>query len=286
MKPSAENKVIFESMPVLKAIEIMALPTIISQIIVLVYNFADTFYVGKTNDPYMVAGISLILPIFNIKNIISQIWECFQDKIKATNLSRYGCEWVAQNPEVRSKIDNTVSKHGGYTYQRSDLQDKIRQTNKLKYGDEVPMRTPEIQAKYQSTMKDRYGASSPLSEGSILKDKIEATNLQKYGSRSPFGAATIRDKNIQTWKDRYNVDNPFKSPAIQDKIKSTLIDTYGVDNPQKSDEIRKKTELTNLIKYGAPNYGASIDRVRQIHSISWVSRAYSLSEKYNGTRYN
>ena len=66
MKPSAENKVIFESMPVLKAIEIMALPTIISQIIVLVYNFADTFYVGKTNDPYMVAGISLILPIFNI----------------------------------------------------------------------------------------------------------------------------------------------------------------------------------------------------------------------------
>ena len=24
-----------------------------------------------------------ILPIFNIKNIISQIWECFQDKIKA-----------------------------------------------------------------------------------------------------------------------------------------------------------------------------------------------------------
>lgn len=66
MKPSAENKAVFESMPVLKAIKIMALPTIISQIIVLVYNFADTFFVGKTNDPYMVAGISLILPIFNI----------------------------------------------------------------------------------------------------------------------------------------------------------------------------------------------------------------------------
>lgn len=66
MKPSAENKIVFESLPVLKAIKIMALPTIISQIIVLIYNFADTFYVGKTNDPYMVAGISLILPIFNI----------------------------------------------------------------------------------------------------------------------------------------------------------------------------------------------------------------------------
>lgn len=44
----------------------MILPTIASQLIVLIYNMADTFYVGRVNDPYMVAGVSLILPIFNI----------------------------------------------------------------------------------------------------------------------------------------------------------------------------------------------------------------------------
>ena len=44
----------------------MALPTIFSQIIVLIYNMADTFYVGRTGNPYMVAGASLILPVFNI----------------------------------------------------------------------------------------------------------------------------------------------------------------------------------------------------------------------------
>ena len=44
----------------------MALPTIISQLIVLVYNMADTFYLGRTNNPFMVAGVSLILPVFNI----------------------------------------------------------------------------------------------------------------------------------------------------------------------------------------------------------------------------
>ena len=44
----------------------MVVPTIFSQIIVLIYNMADTFYVGRTNDPYMVAATSLILPIFNI----------------------------------------------------------------------------------------------------------------------------------------------------------------------------------------------------------------------------
>ncbi|MCH5320602.1 MAG: MATE family efflux transporter [Eubacterium sp.] len=44
----------------------MAVPTVISQIIVLIYNLADTFYVGQTNNPYMVAATSLILPVFNI----------------------------------------------------------------------------------------------------------------------------------------------------------------------------------------------------------------------------
>ena len=62
----ANSKEIFEKMPVLKAIRIMAIPTIFSQIIILIYNLADTFFVGRTNNPYMVAGASLILPVFNI----------------------------------------------------------------------------------------------------------------------------------------------------------------------------------------------------------------------------
>ncbi len=60
------RKRIFEELPVPQALKVMVVPTIISQIIVLIYNMADTFYVGRTNDPYMVAGVSLILPVFNI----------------------------------------------------------------------------------------------------------------------------------------------------------------------------------------------------------------------------
>ena len=60
------NKDIFETMPVPLAVRTMALPTILSQLIVLIYNMADTFYLGRTNNPYMVAGVSLILPVFNI----------------------------------------------------------------------------------------------------------------------------------------------------------------------------------------------------------------------------
>jgi len=62
----ANSREIFENMPVLKAIKTMAIPTIFIQIIILIYNLADTFFIGKTNNPYMVAGVSLILPLFNI----------------------------------------------------------------------------------------------------------------------------------------------------------------------------------------------------------------------------
>ena len=62
----AKSKTIFENLPVPRALYEMAVPTVFSQIIILIYNLADTFFVGRTNNPYMVAGASLILPVFNI----------------------------------------------------------------------------------------------------------------------------------------------------------------------------------------------------------------------------
>ena len=62
---------IFEKLPIPSALRKMIIPAISSQLIVLIYNMADTFFVGKTNNPYMVAGTSLILPVFNISLCLS-----------------------------------------------------------------------------------------------------------------------------------------------------------------------------------------------------------------------
>lgn len=66
MRQKIDSKEIFETLPIPKALKAMAVPTVISQIIILIYNLADTFFVGKTDNPYMVAATSLILPVFNI----------------------------------------------------------------------------------------------------------------------------------------------------------------------------------------------------------------------------
>ena len=60
------NREIFESWPIPKALTELALPMIFGQLIILVYNLADTFFIGRTNNPLMVAGVSLLLPVFNI----------------------------------------------------------------------------------------------------------------------------------------------------------------------------------------------------------------------------
>ena len=68
-----ENKLLFEEMPVPKAVTTMAVPTIIAQLIILIYNMADTFFIGRTNDPFMVAAASLILPLFNVTIAVANI---------------------------------------------------------------------------------------------------------------------------------------------------------------------------------------------------------------------
>ena len=61
-----KEKYIFEQLPIPKALAAMILPTILSQIIHVVYNLADTWFVGLTNDPNAVAAVSLCLPVYNL----------------------------------------------------------------------------------------------------------------------------------------------------------------------------------------------------------------------------
>lgn len=57
---------IFRDAPVPKAVLTNVIPSIISMLMVLVYNLADTFFIGQTKDPLMVAAVSIATPAFII----------------------------------------------------------------------------------------------------------------------------------------------------------------------------------------------------------------------------
>ncbi len=55
---------IFANAPVPKAVMVNVIPSIISMLMVLVYNLADTFFIGQTKNAYMVAAVSVATPAF------------------------------------------------------------------------------------------------------------------------------------------------------------------------------------------------------------------------------
>ena len=61
---NAERTKLFSDVPVQKAVLTLAIPTVISQLITVVYNMADTFFIGKLNDPLQVAAATIVMPCF------------------------------------------------------------------------------------------------------------------------------------------------------------------------------------------------------------------------------
>lgn len=58
-----EQKV-FSDMSVKSAVFKMAIPSVVSSLVLVIYNMADTFFVGQTNNAFQVAAVSLTNPIF------------------------------------------------------------------------------------------------------------------------------------------------------------------------------------------------------------------------------
>lgn len=65
---------VFSSMPVGQAVFKNAVPSIVAMLMVLVYNLADTFFIGRTHDPYQVAAISLASQAFVIYSALGTVF--------------------------------------------------------------------------------------------------------------------------------------------------------------------------------------------------------------------
>ncbi|MBR5773233.1 MAG: MATE family efflux transporter [Clostridia bacterium] len=96
---------IFEKMPVGKAVAVLAIPTILGQLVTMIYNLADTYFIGRTGNPQMVAAASLAFPAFLLLTALSNLFgigggslisrllgaKSFDDTKKASAFSFYGC---------------------------------------------------------------------------------------------------------------------------------------------------------------------------------------------------
>ncbi len=65
---------LFENSPIPKAVMTMAIPTITSSLVMVVYNLADTYFVGMLNDPVQNAAVTLAAPVLLAFNAVNNLF--------------------------------------------------------------------------------------------------------------------------------------------------------------------------------------------------------------------
>lgn len=69
-----QKQELFEMTPVPKAVARLAVPTIISSLVMVLYNLADTFFVGALNDPVESAAVTLAAPVLLAFNAVNNLF--------------------------------------------------------------------------------------------------------------------------------------------------------------------------------------------------------------------
>ena len=68
-----ENE-LFEKTPVEKAYIKLSLPLVLSMMVTMIYNLADTYFIAATGNTDLVAGVSLCAPVFTFLMAIGNIF--------------------------------------------------------------------------------------------------------------------------------------------------------------------------------------------------------------------
>ncbi len=69
-----QKRDLFENAPVPKALAALAVPTIISQLITMIYNLADAIFIGMTNDESKIAASSIAFVLIFATNCLSNLF--------------------------------------------------------------------------------------------------------------------------------------------------------------------------------------------------------------------
>lgn len=79
---------LFTTMPVGKAVAKLAVPTVISQIIVILYSLADTYFIGQTGDPNQLTALSIAFPIFTVLTAVANLFGIGANSLIARSMGK------------------------------------------------------------------------------------------------------------------------------------------------------------------------------------------------------
>ena len=65
---------LFEKTPIPKAVMTLAIPTVVSSLVMVIYNLADTYFVGMLNDPIQNSAVTIAAPVLLAFNAVNNLF--------------------------------------------------------------------------------------------------------------------------------------------------------------------------------------------------------------------
>jgi hypothetical protein len=153
------------------------------------------------------------------------------------------CSKKCSNEYTYNKIKNSnLNKYGVENqYQRKDIKEKSKQTKKEKYGNENYVN----REKTNETNLKKYGNISPLHGKEQIKMKKQ-TWIKNLGVENPSQSNKIKKQKEETCFLHFGVKNQNQSKEIREKNKQTCLKKYGVEHPMQNKEIFNKSFKTRI----------------------------------------
>ncbi|WWR16964.1 MATE family efflux transporter [Lachnospiraceae bacterium JLR.KK008] len=88
---------LFEQMAVPRAVAKLTIPTIISSLVMVIYNMADTYFVGMMNDPIQNAAVTLAAPVLLAFNAVNNLFGVGSSSMMSRALGRKDYDMVSRS---------------------------------------------------------------------------------------------------------------------------------------------------------------------------------------------
>ena len=92
-----DRTLLFEETPIPKAVATLAVPTILSSLVMVLYNLADTYFVGMLGDPIQNAAVTLAAPVMLAFNAVNNLFGVGSSSMMSRALGRRDYDTVAKS---------------------------------------------------------------------------------------------------------------------------------------------------------------------------------------------
>ena len=237
---------------------------------------------------------------------------CCEDKIKETNLERYGVENTFQSEEKKIKIKETnLKKHGvEYPSQSSKVRDKVKKTNLKNFGFEHVIQSSEIKEKIKQTNLERYGVEN-YNQNNEVREEQSKIESEIFLNEIKIKYPNLIAVSSSSGKTFFNCDNgyehifPINAALLQSRYNNINTKVCTICYPpeykyRSQSEVRIFELISFYYKDIIPNYNLTIGKNKKLqldifipslklgiefNGMFWHSERYKKNNNYHLEKY-